>query len=100
MSTRITYGLRTFKLLTDREIQAAWDDNRGQGNKEARERGNLCVVWKCDRAQAVALSRLFHWHFAVPESCHYDGETLSAYCGGAGGNTNQLKTTMEGYKLC
>ena len=70
---------------TDEELRAAWETN-DQGHRQAVERGPTCVVVICDVFDAVSISRLFVRNiFAVPTCCHYDGTTLSLYCGDAGG---------------
>jgi hypothetical protein len=72
----------------DWEIVWAWEQD-GQGNRDARQRGRWCYVIACDLDQAIALSRLFVRNvFAVRTCCHYDGKTLSMYCGDAGGNAH------------
>lgn len=69
---------------TNEELRAAWNEG-DQGHAEAVERGRWCVVIECDEYDAVSLSRLFVRNvFAIPTCCHYDGRTLSLYCGDAG----------------
>ena len=80
-------GKTYFTRYTRDEIVAAWNDENGQGNKYARDRGLFCFVKECGEKDAVILSALFvRKVFAEPASSHYDGRTLSLYCGGAGGN--------------
>lgn len=82
----IRYGLRaSWCEYTDEELRAAWDNESGQGHRQAVERGEWCVVVPCDEFDAISYSRLFVRHvFAIPTCCHYDSETLSLYCGDAG----------------
>ena len=69
---------------SDDELKHAWSED-GQGHANAIARGETCHVVKCSENEAVALSRLFVSNvFAIPTCCHYDGITLSMYCGDAG----------------
>lgn len=82
---------------SDDELTEAWSDD-GQGHKQAVERGDMCVVFKCTPAQALLATRAFvEKVFAVPTCCHYDGETLSLYCGDAGvGGYESCKSSAKG----
>lgn len=75
---------------SDEETIAAWSEVDGQGNHHARYRGWMCVVVPCNRSDAVLLSKKFHYRFAIESCCHYDGETLSMYCGDAGSGAQRL----------
>lgn len=83
-------GIRTIWVeYTDEELRAAWSED-GQGHRQAVGRGDRCVVVQCDEFDAISISRLFVRHlFACPTCCHYDGATLSLYCGDAGGSDIQ-----------
>lgn len=92
---RTAFGAVSFSILTDEEIVAAWN-TPGQGNAEARARGDMCVQFECRTQEiAIAMSRIFIREFAIPCSCHWDGVMLSCYCGGAGSG---YKALME--RLC
>jgi len=71
-------------IYDDEEIRQGWDG--GQGNQQARERGKFCVIVPLpDSEFAVGLTHLFVMLvFAIPSCTHWDGETLSMYCGDAG----------------
>lgn len=72
------------------EMPIYWED-RGQGHKEAVCRGSMCVVKKCDLQSAKKISAEFvNDLFSIPTCTHYDGETLSLYCGDAGSNWQSL----------
>lgn len=78
-------GTCTFSVYTQQEIEAGWHDTDGQGNHQAREKGTSCVCVECGHDDALELSALFvRQVFAIPSCCHYDGVTLSLYCGDAG----------------
>lgn len=78
---------------TDIELVNAWYDVRGQGNIYARNRGPACIIHTCTQDEAIELSRMFvRTVFAIPTCCHYDGNTVSLYCGDAGRN---YQRTME-----
>lgn len=79
----------------DAETEAAWHDEQGQGNRYAREREFYCVVVPCTKDEAIVLSKLFHKRFAIESCCHYDGETLSMYCGDAGSNADSLLRDID-----
>lgn len=78
----ITY----FARYTRQETMEAWDNLKGQGNREARERGKICFLAPCEtRDEALVLSALMVREvFAIPTCAHWDGQTFSFYCGGAG----------------
>lgn len=82
---------------SDDELTAAWSED-GQGHKRAVERGDMCVVFECTPVQALLATRAFvEKVFAVPTCCHYDGETLSLYCGDAGvGGYENCKSSAKG----
>lgn len=83
--------LVTRVIYTDQQLKQSWRDKGGQGNHDARKRGRLCVVFPCTEDEALALTRVFvERGFAVPTCAHYDGQTLSLYCGGAGGGAFKL----------
>jgi hypothetical protein len=82
-----------YTRYTPHEVVAKWTDVAAQGNRGARERDpRLCVVIRCrDRDLAVTLSALFYRRvFGVLSCTHWDGETLSFYCG-EGRNINTLQ---------
>lgn len=66
------------------------------GHHEAIERGVDCVIVPCDQETAVLLSRLFIRELAMPTCCHYDGHTLSMYCGAAGRDKEHVKAIVSG----
>lgn len=76
----------SFIMRTREETEAGWYDEYGQGNHEARLRGWACVVRACtEKEDALRLSALFCRNvFAIPSCTHWDGSTLSMYCGDAG----------------
>lgn len=80
----------SWHVPNEAEITAGWVDTIGQGNKEARKRGRHCVVVRCDREAAIVMSRMFHKKFAMESACHFDGTTLSMFCGHSGGNGMHL----------
>lgn len=82
-------GTKTYTVYADDEIRQAWEDQRGQGNAAARSRSHYCVVRACSEEQALAISHAFMRCFASPSCCHYDGETVSLYCGDAGRGWSQ-----------
>jgi len=74
------------------ELKAAWYATDKQGNREAEARGRDCVVVICpNEDKALELSALFHRFFAIESCCHWDGQTLSMYCGDAGSGCSMLK---------
>ncbi len=88
------YGLH-WTRYTKKEIKEAWNKD-GQGHFQAIERGDACIVVPCDEGEAIILSALFVRNvFAIPTCTHYDGKTLSLYCGDAG---SRWKDTMENCK--
>lgn len=84
----------TTPIYTDAEIKKAWV-SYGQGSRQAEARGTHCVVVPCDEEAAVALTREFLDHFNIPTCCHYDGNTLSMYCGDAGRGADSLFDKMS-----
>lgn len=86
---------------TQRLVLEGWAEFDGQGNKHAREREFYCVVIPCNVHSAMALSELFYQHFRIRSCSHYDGKTLSLYCGDAGHGADTLMDTaralVEGY---
>ena len=77
----VTEGNTTWVEYSDAELEAAWAA-RSHLNAASRFRGASCVVRECSKAEAIHLSRLFVREvYAEPERCHYDGHTLSMYCG-------------------
>jgi len=81
----------------EEEIQMFWD-TKGQGHHEAVHRGGWCVVIPCDLNQAIKYSLWFvHKAFAIPTCTHYNGETLSLYCGDAGSGASNLKSRVEAF---
>jgi len=84
----ITAGNVHYSVYTDAEIEDAWADTTGQGNRQARLRNAFCVVIGLQsKAEAIELSHLFVGSvFAIPTCTHWNGETLSLYVGDAGGN--------------
>lgn len=75
-----------FGQRTKAETEAGWNDLGGQGNQQARERGKYCVIHPCtDKETALILSALFVRNvFAIDSCVHWDGNTVSMYCGDAG----------------
>lgn len=68
------------------ETEAGWHDTNGQGNHQAVARGEFCVLHPCeDKETALILSALFVRNvFAIDSCVHWDGRTISMYCGDAG----------------
>lgn len=59
--------------------------------EEARRRGSLCVVKICStKEQAIKMARRFYQRFSSYECIHWNGETISFYCGEAGSGAKQL----------
>lgn len=85
-------------IYSDVQIKEAWN-KKGQGHNEAVGRGSMCVVKKCSEEEALAMSRVFIDRFAIPTCCNYNGETLSMYCGSAGGGYNDLKQYCEQMRI-
>lgn len=78
-------GNRIRLIITDDDIRSGWANENGQGNREARARSPWCAVVDCDEKDALKLSRAFYETvLALPSCAHYDGTTLSLYCGDAG----------------
>lgn len=74
-----------FTRYLPEEIRAAWQDKKGQGHRQAVQRGRDCVVVKINDENAVVLAALFiRCVFAIPTCTHYNGKTLSLYCGDSG----------------
>jgi hypothetical protein len=70
---------------SDDSLRDAWNALDQQGNVEARARGRYCVVADvATEADALAMTRLAVEWFAIPSCAHYDGKSLSFYCGAAG----------------
>ena len=80
---------------TKEELESAWHNISGQGNLDARGRGWACIIIPCDKETALVLSAIFHRHFAIETCCHWDGETLSMYCGDAGGGWKILRDKLN-----
>lgn len=77
------------------EMVEFWN-KEGQGHKEALERGKYCVIVKCNKYDASVLSQIFvNAYFAIPTCTHYNGNTLSLYCGDAGSSRGILKIRVE-----
>lgn len=100
MVERVEEGNTIWFRRSDDELIAAWSED-GQGHRQAVERGHMCVVFKCTREQALLATRAFvEKVFAVPTCCHYDGETLSMYCGDAGvGGYENCKSSAKGIAM-
>ena len=80
-----------------KEIKQAWNEN-GQEHTAAIERGSWCVVTPCTEEEAINICSWFvHDAFACPTCTHYDGKTVSLYCGDAGSNAPILKKITEVY---
>jgi hypothetical protein len=83
---------------TDEELRAAWNE-RGQGHCEAVERGPLCVVVECDEEAALLWTRVFCERlFNIPTCVHYDGRTVSMYCGD-GSAVSAFKAKLESFSV-
>lgn len=97
MPEKIREGNTSWYKYSDDELIAAWD-TYDQGHKQAVERSEMCVVFDCTKEQALLATRAFvEKVFAVPTCCHYDGETLSMYCGDAGvGGYENCKSSAKG----
>lgn len=92
VSGTIHHGTR----YTREEIAAAWE-SEGQGHETAIERGGWCVIVPCqEREVALQLSAAFvRCVFAIPTCCHWNGTTLSLYCGDAGHGAPGAKANCE-----
>lgn len=68
---------------TPDEVRSWWTRSDCWYHEEAKARGQDCVVTPpLNEQDAVILSALFvRCIYAEPSRCHYDGETLSLYCG-------------------
>ena len=65
-------------------------------------RSSSCVVVKCKQSDAVNFTKWFiEKAFSMPSCTHYDGETLSIYCGEAGSGFanlfDRVKAFSDGY---
>lgn len=89
-------GVTTHWLeYSKKEIQKLWKKD-GQGHSQAMKRDDFCVWTYCNEEDATNLSLWFvHNAFAIPTCTHYNGETLSLYCGDAGGGFYDLKRRVE-----
>ena len=81
-------GFQTYFIrYTQEELREAWTGN-GQGNDQARnpKHNRYCCTVNCqDEEEALELSALFVRNvFAAPSCVHWNGETVSFYCGDAG----------------
>ena len=83
MPANVQYDNVWSHFHTVEETINAWNDEDGQGNREARERGDQCVLVHCNKADALILSMAFHRYFAIETCCHYDEryKILSMFCG-------------------
>lgn len=102
MSTPVIHGNTHSHIHTAEETMAAWDDEKGQSNRDARERRQPSVSLKCDLLDAILLSMVFHGRFAIETCCHYDRATgvLCMYCGDASSYGPELKRTMMQVAEC
>ena len=86
---------------TDKEIQDIWEKD-GQGRNQSKSRGPFCVVTTCSKNDAVAICQYFIRNlFAIPTCTHYNGDTVSLFCGDAGSECRTLmaatKSFIDGY---
>ncbi len=66
------------------EIERYWY-KEGQGRRQSIERDDSCVIVPCSNQEAREWSCYFINNiFAIPTCTHYDGYTISLYCGDAG----------------
>jgi hypothetical protein len=73
-----------YTQYTREEIVAFWN-TEGQGHKQALNRSSMCVVAPATKEAAIDISALFIRDiFASPTCTHYDGKTISLYCGNVG----------------
>ena len=91
---------KTFELHSTaydlQDMMDAWKQN-GQGHKAAKERGDQCVIISgIDEICAAKLSRDFcENYFNIPTCTHWNGKTLSLYCGDAGSGTSSLQRQLK-----
>lgn len=83
---------------SDDEIEKAWADHSGQGNRQSREKGRFCHLRTCNKETAIILCRLFLDEFNLPTCCFYDGYVLSLYCGDSG-RSHKLQEYMERFVI-
>ncbi len=64
-------------------IRQAWKSKKGKFQAHARARENFCIVVPIEEEKALVVVAAFaHWYRdCSPSQTHYDGETLSIYCG-------------------
>jgi hypothetical protein len=99
---KVAYGAES--TISDDEIRKAWK-SKGQGHDYAVERKSyFCVVvGGITVGDALVLCRAFLNFFNMPSCTHWNGKTLSLYCGEAGSGAEALKRGVEGlvtgYKL-
>ena len=80
---------------SDKEIEEKWDEN-SQGHRQSVERGKWCVVRKCNKKQAIELSRWFYEKvFGIITCTHYDNDTISLYCGDAGHGAQEMYNSVS-----
>ncbi len=84
----------TWTEYTDKDIKEAWEKPQ-QGHHQAVDRGKDCIVVTCDEETAILFTRIFIREFAIPTCCHYDGQTLSMYCGALGEDKELLKQKLR-----
>lgn len=71
------------------EMPQYWEQD-GQGHKDAVSRESACIVVHCDLDYAKKMSAWFaNEIFALPTCTHFDGATLSLYCGFISGMENR-----------
>lgn len=100
-----TLGCVSWFEYTDTALLREMGDSSLQGNRQAEARESMCVIAAVRSPQeAVELCRVFVRDvFAIPSCCHYDGTTLSMYCGDAGsgwqGTVKRAVALCEHYML-
>lgn len=103
MKTKLSGGgMSYWTKYTREELKTqGWNNFHGQGNHQARMRGSSCVIVPITNEEtALILTALFVRKFAIPSCTHWDGQTLSLYCGGSGSNHLQhsIQTIVDTYK--
>ncbi len=88
-------GMTTYtRRYSKNEIESFWT-TLGQGHKEALKRDlRYCIVLHCSFEDALIYSAIFYRHFNITTCTHYNGATVSLYCGDAGGDYQRLKSRV------
>lgn len=87
---------RTYKTIhSDEELEELLAEE-GLARQEAKRRGKLCVVKPClTKKRALEMARNFYERFSSYECIHWDGKTISFYCGEAGSGAKELVSDIS-----